>query len=41
MSSTTFGGFATRVMYPVGSKPIAVAVADLNGDRKNDIIAAN
>jgi hypothetical protein len=36
------GGFAsTNLTYPTGSNPDAVAMADLNGDGKNDIAVAN
>ena len=35
------GTFATRVNYNTGSAPIAVAIADLNGDGKPDVTVAN
>ncbi|MGV4988938.1 FG-GAP-like repeat-containing protein [Streptomyces sp. NRAIS3] len=33
--------FAARVDYPVGSGPVSVAVADLNGDGKADLAVTN
>jgi len=33
--------FATAVNYPVGSDPPSVAVADLNGDGRPDLVVTN
>src|SRR4029077_10859617 len=35
------GGFRPATILPVGSKPSAVAVADLNGDTFFDLVVAN
>jgi hypothetical protein len=45
VNTTAFGGttpaFAARQNFTTGTAPVAAAVADLNGDGKPDIIAAN
>ena len=35
------GTFASKVDYPAGAVPVAVAAADLNGDGKVDLVVAN
>lgn len=35
------GSFAGTVAYPAGSHPIGVVLADMNGDGKLDVVAAN
>src|SRR5262249_7620588 len=35
------GTFQAPVSYPVGAQPLSIAIADLNGDGKPDIIVAN
>src|SRR5947209_19712083 len=40
-ASTGTPSFAAAVNYTVGSNPHAVAVADLNGDSKLDLVVAN
>ncbi len=35
------GNFATAVNYPLGTKPISVAAADLNGDGVLELVSAN
>ena len=39
--ATTDGGYRVAGSYPLGSGPVSVALADLNGDKKLDLIAAN
>ncbi len=35
------GTFAPKVDYPTGSNPVSVAVGDVNGDGKSDLVVAN
>jgi hypothetical protein len=35
------GTFLNQVSYPVGDSPVAVAITDVNGDGRPDLIAAN
>ena len=35
------GGFGAAAEYPTGNSPVAVAVADLDGDRRMDVVTAN
>jgi len=35
------GGFAPEVVYPVGIQPVALVIADFNGDGKPDLAVAN
>ncbi len=35
------GSFQRRLDYGTGSRPVSVAIGDLNGDRKPDLITAN
>ena len=39
--NTGNGTFAPKVDYPTGTQPLSVAAADLNGDGKPDLAAAN
>lgn len=41
VGSTTFAQTSTLVTYDVGARPRSVAVADLNGDGRLDVIVAN
>ena len=38
---TGTGSFAAKTDYATGTNPVAVAIADVNGDGKPDIVAAN
>ena len=35
------GTLATRVKYPIGGRPQSVAIGDVNGDGRNDVVVAN
>ena len=35
------GSFQPRLDYGTGSRPVSVAIGDLNGDRKPDLVTAN
>jgi hypothetical protein len=36
-----YGTFTAPVSFPTGNDPISIAVADLNGDSKTDVVVAN